>query len=331
MSFADGRENIALGLANRSAAFLCLQQYKLCLENIEIARTFDYPSDKLQKLNEREEKCRKLQEENTKNPLDSISTFFMPSYSPNTKIPFIANRLELRPLRFGGGIFATKDLKIGAILTFEEPALIIPGNVKEMYDRCSVCCRAKMDLAICMHSTKKMICSDECYRSSLMSLRPDDDIIYASFGGVKKALNFFDKFDINTINKTVFDFNLRDESHPFYKENLLRCALSFNRRFSPSDISLEGASASIKNNQKLVDYYKTASNLVLHASYPLESVENVNGVKRPSIEGFLIFPFYNLINHSCTPNVENVVIFNRSFLYTTKPIKAGDELFYNFL
>lgn len=285
----------------------------------------------MQKLNERQKKCIKLQEENPKDPLDSIKTFFMPTYSSHPKIPFIANRLAMRPLRHGGGIFATKDLKVGAILTFEAPALTIPGSAKEIYDRCSVCYFAKMDLVISMHSTQKMFCSDTCYLSYLKSLRPGDEMVYASFGGVRKLLNFFDKFPIDTINKTVFDFNFRDEDHPFYKENLLRCVLSFNKRFAPSSISVEEASESIRNNQKLTDYYKAASNLVLHASYPLEGVEIVNGVKRPSIEGFLIYPFYNLINHSCTPNVENVIIFNRSFLYTTKPIKAGDELFYNCL
>lgn len=103
LTFAEAQScEIPLAYANRSAVYLEAKEYQLCLENIQLAREFGYPVEKLQKLADRENECRKLMESHVKNDDEDPWSFFKLSYPPNEKIPFIVNCLQLRKdNRFG--------------------------------------------------------------------------------------------------------------------------------------------------------------------------------------------------------------------------------------
>lgn len=129
----------SLVFANRSAVYMKSNLFSKSLENIELARNHGYPCDKLQKLNERELRCRTLLEVHTeKEPRN----FFKLSYAPNKKIPFIAGCLELKESpKYGRYVVTNKHLDPGDIVAIEEPVFkFIDREV--YYRRCAHCLRS---------------------------------------------------------------------------------------------------------------------------------------------------------------------------------------------
>jgi tetratricopeptide (TPR) repeat protein len=99
---------ISLAFANRGAVYLELKEYKLCLDNIQLARDSGYPAEKLQTLKDREDKCKMLMKTESCFNNDPWE-FFKLSYPANPKIPFIANCVELRKdKKFGRGVYTNR-------------------------------------------------------------------------------------------------------------------------------------------------------------------------------------------------------------------------------
>lgn len=158
ISYAVSANALSLGYANRSAAFLELECYNECIKNIEWARENGYPEDKLSKLDEREQKCKKLRIKGRNNKNEDPWEFFKLSYPANKKIPFIVDRLEVRITeKYGRGIYATRDLKAGDIICIEDPAIsFLDGN--HFYKHCNNCSKScMMNLIPCNHTGKKSL------------------------------------------------------------------------------------------------------------------------------------------------------------------------------
>jgi SET and MYND domain-containing protein 4 len=139
---------IALAYANRSAVYLKAKLYHKCLENIKLAHKCGYPAEKLQKLDEREDRCKKLIE-NHKMHLknDSRNFFFKLSYPPNEKIPFVANCLELQEdEKYGRYVVTNINLKPGDIIAIDEPVFKFVN--KEVFDRHCANCLKSNDLSL---------------------------------------------------------------------------------------------------------------------------------------------------------------------------------------
>jgi SET and MYND domain-containing protein 4 len=131
---------IPLLYGNRSAVYFKVKQYENCLENIKLAKENGYTINQA-KLDKREELAKKLLEQQTKDPEDDPMTFFKLSYPVNPKIPFIVSCLELRETEiYGRGIYTTRDLKPGDVLSLEEPA-IYHIMMQGFYRRCANCCK----------------------------------------------------------------------------------------------------------------------------------------------------------------------------------------------
>lgn len=131
---------ISFAYANRSAVYLNLRQLELCLHNIELAKLSNYPSDKMEKLIEREEQCKELMKTSKSNPDDDPFNFFKLSYPANEKYPGIVDCLELRNNRkFGNYFITTKDLKAGDVIGIEEPSFS-HSNAGSRLHRCFHCC-----------------------------------------------------------------------------------------------------------------------------------------------------------------------------------------------
>ena len=85
-------QNVSHG--NRSAVYLEVERYEDCLENINFAHENNFPDDKLPKLIEREEKCKKLMKSKKKD-IDPWEISKL-SYPANEKIPWLVDCLEVR-------------------------------------------------------------------------------------------------------------------------------------------------------------------------------------------------------------------------------------------
>lgn len=133
-----GSETIALGFANRSAVYLKLHIFDFCLENIKLAR-FGYPSDKMEKLKQREDECNELMMSHKPNPENDPFNFFKLSYPANKMYPGIVDCLELcNNRKYGNHLVTTKDLKTGDIIGIEDPAFTAPSADARLH-RCAYC------------------------------------------------------------------------------------------------------------------------------------------------------------------------------------------------
>lgn len=150
----EGSEQLSLAYANRSAIYLAAKMYDKCLENVNLSISHGLDINKLSKLNEREEKCKKLMKAEKQNPQDDPWNFFKLSHPANKKIPFIVDCLELRENgKYGRYLVATSYLKPGDIIAIEEP--FYKSIDKEfVYSRCSNCLKSnQLSLIPCPRCT----------------------------------------------------------------------------------------------------------------------------------------------------------------------------------
>jgi hypothetical protein len=110
--------------ANRSAVYMRVNEYQLCLDNIQLARINGYPVNKMKLLNDREVLCLKMLENHQANPDDDPWNFFKLSYPAHEQIPFIVNCLELR-----------KDEKFGRHIITNQGSAEIQNSLVFVYEK----------------------------------------------------------------------------------------------------------------------------------------------------------------------------------------------------
>lgn len=140
LCFAEpGSDCVGLAYANRSAVYFEVKEFDKCIENIELARNSNYPSDKLKKLIEREESCITLMKTFVPNPDDNPFNFFKLSYPPNRRYPGIVDCLALNNnQKFGNHIVTKQALKTGDIIGIEDPIFTAASPDARLH-RCSYC------------------------------------------------------------------------------------------------------------------------------------------------------------------------------------------------
>lgn len=154
----ESSEQLSLAYANRSAVYLAVKMFDKCLENIKLSVDHGYQINKLSKLNEREEKCKKLMNVESPNPDDDPWNFFKLSHPANEKIPFIVNCLELREDgKFGRYLVTTTNLRPGDVIAIEEP-FFKSIDKESVQSRCSNCLKTnKLSLIPCPRCTNSKI------------------------------------------------------------------------------------------------------------------------------------------------------------------------------
>lgn len=138
-----------MAYANRSAVYLEAELFKECLQNIDWARE-NYPKNKIQKLKEREEKCKKLIEESADKPKDIPEKFF--------KLTYPLGCTEERDKKH----YATVDLNPGDI--------VFIGQIRDKFlpqpfyvNQCYGCFKVNsMNLIPSLQNAMFMYCSEEC-------------------------------------------------------------------------------------------------------------------------------------------------------------------------
>jgi SET and MYND domain-containing protein 4 len=151
---------VSLAYANRSAVYLKVKLFHKCLQNIELARKFGYPADKLHKLDEREDRCQKLIESHKiSQESDPRENFFKLSYPPHEKIPFVANCIEVKEdEKYGRYVVTNRNLEPGDIIAIDEPVYKFVD--KEVFDRHCANCLKSNDLSLipCVGCTYSECC-----------------------------------------------------------------------------------------------------------------------------------------------------------------------------
>lgn len=192
----DTGEELAIGLANRSAVYFEWKKYDICVENIDLAVKAGCPTRLMDKLNQRRADCLKnitevKEEEDLSGPLfiDSLCIKMKDltrmkskhfcfdfdrsrcepklSLEPNPNIPFVANCLQMKTSpQKGRHIVTTAELKPGQIISIEEP-FINSLEKEHRYRKCGNCFVENfLNLIPCKSCTCTMFCSQECLMES---------------------------------------------------------------------------------------------------------------------------------------------------------------------
>lgn len=303
-----------------------MKKYDECLDNIQLAKKHGYPEDKIQKLNEREEKCKQLKAAEVKDPEEDPWNFLKLSHPPNPKIPFIVDCLEMKTTeQFGRGIYATRHIAAGDILSMEDSCIQNKGFTQlDTYDDlqyCLLCYKSNMMNLIPSATTNYgMFCSTKCrdmYTPGQMTFTHVLKTIEDKFGGRGKLLEYLESVpDITQLNYSVFDFDWTNPDDPEYGVNQIKCFLSFR---NPVDDRHKEVPIQVTGGDKLIE------NLLRHTfaiiTYFMIEVHDKKCWQTA---------FGNLINHSCIGNVQRFVVEGKEIFYATKPIKAGEQLFENY-
>jgi SET and MYND domain-containing protein 4 len=149
----EGSLEIGLSYGNRSAVYFEIGEYDLCLANIKLALVQAYPQEHIEKIRDREQKCKSKMN----NPETKVN-FCVLSREPNRMLPFIVECLKIKEdERFGRCVVATKDIKAGEILAIESPFFTLFSEQPRAcyYDRCYNCVSSNMlNLFPCDHCPK---------------------------------------------------------------------------------------------------------------------------------------------------------------------------------
>jgi hypothetical protein len=141
---AENDDEKSLVFANKSLVYLKLKMFKHCLSNIQLAIDHGYSAEKMPKLKQREEACRKAME--NQKPVENLWNFFKLSLPPHPKIPF--DCLEVRQSRkLGRGIYTNRDLNPGDVIAVEQTFMPYQTNPRSKILRCLNCVGSnKLDL-----------------------------------------------------------------------------------------------------------------------------------------------------------------------------------------
>lgn len=297
-----GSASMAYAYANRSAVYLDLKLYKNCLNNIQLARQNGYPEEKMGKLIDRENRCKRLMSWNNQEPMTSPWDFFKLSYEPNPKIPFLASCLEMSDdNEFGPHFITNRDLKSGDFIAITDGALKFIDPQARLH-RCSWCVGDfLLDLIPCTGCPMGMFCSDECTEKGeqhlhykwcshhLTKIKRYNDIlvedhekhfmrysdcslssksmsrVFAIFGA--DAANFFVSMESKSIKAwNYFDFDWSSMDKESYDKNLLMISL-----------------AKHKNRVHSLNYKAHGSNLPQCLSDAVQKMSSINLVLSRSI------------------------------------------------
>lgn len=331
LCFAKSKQNLAFAYSNRSAVYLELDLYEACVDNIRAARDNEYPLDKVYKLISRVDICIAKMPK-VKRP-SNTSLFFQPSYPVNPKIPHIVDCLEIREdQKFGRGVFTTRDLNPGDMLAVEDP-VIARVSEGERYIRCSQCSNCNLlSLIPCPKTASFMFCSQDCYDTFINFFvnYPNEYFDFTQVGGYQFLKQFTVEHDISKLDKTIFDFDFSNKSDPDYLKNKMICLMSLANKL-PFPKDFEDFKVIDEDNPRTQDFYNARTKILANCYRNNTTEYGKNGDRYLVNAGGMVYAFLPLINHACYSNVDNVIISNRSVLFVTKPIKAGDQLFYSYL
>ncbi|XP_052902486.1 SET and MYND domain-containing protein 4-like [Anopheles moucheti] len=177
-----GSKELGLGYANRSAVYLNRKMYRECLQNIELARSNNYPPDMMPKLLQRKERCKQLMEADGESSTEHSTSSHCA----------IKSCLELG--KDGKGICTNRSLDEGEKIILEKPFVLVL-EAELAYERCDYCgaCN-EHNLMPCTGCTAVMYCSEECQEQALQRYHQFEceivDDLQLLFRGQKQTRTF---------------------------------------------------------------------------------------------------------------------------------------------
>lgn len=159
---------MALAYSNRSSCYLKLSLFKQCLNDIELAKLWNYPANLMHKLDSREVKClHELSKENVESTrVDSQNASL--SFGEHAKYAGVADCLELqRNSEWGRHVTTTRNLNINETVMIESSFSFVGHDCNDSkYNRCSHCYKSLMNFIPCKECVYSMFCNNECLEAA---------------------------------------------------------------------------------------------------------------------------------------------------------------------
>lgn len=337
-----GSKNVSLAYANRSACFFHLKMYDKCLVDIELAKQANYPNDLMPKLDKRRKDCLKL--------METFESKYKLSYEADKKFPEMANVLEIRcNNKFGRHVIAKTDIPAGQTILVEKP--FIARFVNTNYNNCAVCVNISMNFIACSQCTTALFCNSDCANANEMHKM--DCAEHFQYSGSGSPLEYY-------IGAIFFIINNFTNVENFIE--FVEAAIKKKRKGAPHSLDnvksklralLQFSSNNYGNTEKSQDHHlseaytiyntlllrKSIQNLfeteqekrfLMHLVLHLKCVMSNNGFTSRQIK-MSIYIISSYFNHACASNMIGMnTDENLRFSKTTRPIKAGQQLFINY-
>lgn len=141
--------------------------------------------------------------------------------------------------------------------------------------------------------------------------------------------------------KTIFDFDLNDPTDSHYKRNLLMTMISLTtiqivkkeiityiERHPALDLFTDGGEKQIAKDFLLHAYrILTVNSFGIEWVIPAQPKDSNKDAINTMLAGDGLCLFGSLMNHSCCPNVDRLVVDNKFVFYVRRPINKGQQLF----
>lgn len=308
-----------------------------------MAKDHGFPISKMQRLLNREKKCKQFIKSQLEDE-QKVRNFLKLSHPPNPKVPFIIDCLELRHTKeFGRGVYTTRDLKAGDIISMEQP-LFAAMNASNIC--CNLCLTTNDFILIpCSKSASFMFCSEKCREKAyekfpnIEVMMPDgclghSDNFYgkvvaeidSAFKGRENLEQFINQNNYKKLNKTLFDYDFTDTEKS--EKNYILSSLSLMAELAPTFRKSLGPQCSLMarkfapTNKALRKFY----DFVFHIYAKNNFIDTKHEAQIKSLRVFT-----SLINHSCWPNVVLFSLDGKAMVAVVKGIKAGEQLFFNYM
>lgn len=341
-----GSENVALAYSNRSACFFKMKMYDKTIVDVELAKNSNVPPRVIPKLEAREKECQKLRI--AQNERSGSERSFELSYEANKNYPCIANVLEIKHSKeFGRHIIAKCDIPVGKTVLVEEHFL----SAKNYEDRiCYTCCRYNENFIACPQCPDVMFCNANCMRQNLTH-KWECGAFFADFskhypvyvlqmriillaieifGDVTSLMHFVEnllKQDQNVIPSTVHD--LRSKFQLFFKlSTSVSNVLGIWEKYANSCQFVYDHVLALPKVSVLFDSEAKKGFLmhfVVHNSLILLT-NSIGNEKRISVACV-----WSLLNHSCAPNLADLLKGEHRYCITIRPVKKGEQIFINYI
>lgn len=245
-------------------------------------------------------------------------TYFKLSHSPNEKIPFIVDCLELKTdQKYGRHIVTTRDLQPGDVIAIEK--IVFPNIQKTaIYSRCSFCSS---------HVIEK-VTRTLAQQVTLVHLFTRTYLIFLSFCSNVLQSGMFGQ-ESRYVPRCCLWTNRRDMGARWWRRNNFnlegpdRVFLHCGRSHRASS----GSHEQQQSNYNLQLWYRAVSQKSEMEPILVEYSTRLAMIKHRHSLSNGILPFGGLYSHSCDANVFLVHIDDTMVHVVTKPISEGKQLF----
>ncbi|KAJ8687243.1 hypothetical protein QAD02_023037, partial [Eretmocerus hayati] len=349
-------EDLATAYSNRSALWLHVHKYDLCLIDIDRALKLTGSSELKDRLISRKDECVDLYL--SQDTQDEHKKIELPKFNPSKIVPCVADFIKLEfDLKSGKHYVALRDIRPGEVILCEETPY---SSVKysQIYLVCSHCLSfawAGIPCNFCVFAT---YCSETCKKEAWQqyhdvmcqklsvyhSSAGDDEELFGLMYMANKIMNIFSKKEeLGTILKEAqkFDKQKGVRLDQLVSEGKVNCK-GFKSLYSLINFKLcdEIEFTSMDSISEKLIHIISLNSLKFQTTVPSECAGNVTHTCARNCNDFescmmnnctnrgrIVGPCSSFMNHSCVPNVAQVFLPGpKIVMITISPIQKGEQL-----